>query len=279
MDDKSLVPRGSTELVRRTEGLAKRGLQLIDEIHQIEATLNEYEISPLLNKLNKVKGSIGDIPEEFLNSPIANPHDVTSFDLKNFLEAFDLVSIRHDYVLDYVYAYNYQGGEPFIYAREINELPLSSPDEYYEKFSIPRQVYLLGEEPTYKDSLPYLKYLQFENSPIGCFQFALFCMTVRRFYLFWHSNYNSRNYLLRKERLDQFIQDRAGGISPSETEQLNSAMTNPKIKIVGKSSQVTLLNFERNRGYSYLHVYLTHPNIFERLEDEIIIKSHTQLFW
>jgi len=254
------------------------GLQIDDESQQIEVALSEAEFSQFMRKLSYIRGSIdSDYPDEFFTGKTVNQHDVLSHYLAKFLRIFDRISICSGYVLDCVYALDHLGGEPLVYARDVNTSPITSPSKYYERYSLPKPVVLLGEEPTYEDSFPYLEYLQFENTPIGCFQFAIFCMTVRRFNLRWHSNYNERKYILSRAELDRFIQERRGGISNSKAELLRSVSTNPKVKIVGKSAQVTLLNFEQNRGYSYLNVYLRHPNIFERIEDEIIIESQIHI--
>jgi hypothetical protein len=280
MDDKSLVLRESSELVNRSKGLAKRGLEFIDELRQVELVISEAEILPFIQRNRKIKNNIGRIPDEFLNRKTANPHDVTAFDLNIFLVIFDQIRIRRGYVLDYVYAFDgHYGGEPIIYARESSSSPITSTDEFYDKFLLPRPEMLLGAEPNHEDSLPYLPCLEFERTPMGYFQFALFCMTVRRFYLYWHSNYNDRKYILTKSRLDHFVQDRIGGISPHEVDLLKSVDTSPRVKITNKSARVSVLNFEENIGYSRLHIYLKHPNFFDRLEDELIIKNHvTRLY-
>jgi hypothetical protein len=282
MDEKNLVPREKSELTKLTNDLAKRGLQLVDEFQPIETGLTETEVFPFIEKVNEILRSVGSPPEEFLNGKITNPHDVRAFDINRFLEVFDRINIQSGYELDYVYTFDGQGGEPLVYAREVNASPLTSPDEYYERFSLSRHDMLLGEEATHDDSFPYLAHLQFENIPVGCFQFALFCMTVRRFYLFWHSNYNDRKYMLTKTAVKQTVTSLEldiqkmtgqGSLLPAEAKILNNVSYWPRVKTLGKSSTVTLFNYKLNLGYSYLRVYLKHPNIFERIEDECIIKS------
>ena len=276
MDDKSLAPRQKSELVKRSEGLAKRGLELIDEFQRIDVILSEAEILPLIHRFREIKNSIGKIPDEFLKNSTANPHDVIAFDLNKFLAIFDRIRIRNNYVLDYVYNFDgHYGGEPIVYTREKNSPPIASPDEYYDTFSLPRPEMLLGDEPNYENSIPYLSHLEFENTPIGYFEFAIFCMTVRRFYLYWHSNYNDRKYILTKVGLNHFVENKIGGISLDEIEFLKSAHTAPRLEITNKSAKVSILSFEENIGYSFLYVYLKYPNIFKKIEDGVIIKNHT----
>jgi hypothetical protein len=276
MDDMSLAPRQNTELAKHSEGLAKRGLELIEEFQQIEVALSEAEILPFIQRFREIKNSIGNTPDEFLKNVTANPHDVTAFDLNKFLDVFDQIRIRKNYALDYVYNFDgHYGGEPIIYAREKSSSPIASPDEYYDTFSISRPEMLLGNEPNYEDSIPYLSHLEFENTPIGYFEFAIFCMTVRRFYLYWHSNYNSRNLILTKSGLSHFVENKIGGISSNEAEFLKSLNTSPKLEISNKTARVSVLSFEENIGYSFLHVHLKHSNIFKKIEDEVIIKNRT----
>jgi hypothetical protein len=235
MSNKSLAPRQNLELAKHSEDLAKRGLEIIEEIKQVDVALSESDILPFMERFRKIKNSIGEIPKEFLNRSTANPNDITAFRINDFLLAFDKIRIRKNFILDYVYnSDGHYGGEPLVYAREKSSKPIKSPDEYYERFSIPRPEMLLGDEPNSKDGTPYLPHLEFENSPTGYFEFAIFCMTVRRFYLYWHSNYNSRKYILTKSGLTHFIKNKIGGISLNEIETLKSVETAPKLKIAKK---------------------------------------------
>lgn len=269
-----IIPTNKHELVLKSQSLVRRGLELIEDLKQIDVTLTESEILPFIEKFRDIKNSIGNIPDEFLKKKTANPHDILAFDLNDFLLAFDKIRIRNDFVLDYVYDFDgHYGGEPLVYAREKTSSPIESPKKYYEKFLIPRPEILLGNKPNYEDSIPYLSHLEFENTPIGYFQFAIFCMTVRRFYLYWHSNYNDRKFILRKSGLRHFAQNKIGGISPMEVEFLQTVSFAPKLSIVSKLARVSILTFEENIGYSFLHISVRHPNIFHNPEDEVIIKN------
>lgn len=280
MRDNSLAPRQNAELVKRSEDLAKRGLEIIEELKQADVVLSESEILPFMERFRKIKNSIGEIPEEFLEGTTANPNEITAFRINDFLLAFDKIRIRQNSVLDYVYNFDgHYGGEPLVYAREKNSRPIESPDEYYEKFVIPRPEMLLGNEPNSEDSIPYLSHLEFEKTPIGYFEFAMFCMTVRRFYLYWHSNYNDRKYILTKSGLNHFAQNKIGDISPKEIEFLQSISFAPKITIIAKSARVSILTFEENIGYSYLNISIRQPNILLGINDEVIINNHTTRFF
>jgi hypothetical protein len=279
MSDNSLAPRQNSELVKSSESLAKRGLEVIEELQQKDVVLSELEILPFMERFRIIKSRIGDIPEEFLNRTTANPNDITAFGINDFLLAFDKIRIRQNFVLDYVYYYDGHSGQPLVYAREKDSHPIESPDEYYKRFSKPRPEMLLGNEPNPEDYVPYLSPLEFENTPIGYFEFSMFCMTVRRFYLFWHSNYNDIKYILTKSGLNYFAQNRIGGISPKEIELLLSTNYSPKVSIFAKSGRVSVLTFEVNTGYSFLNISIRHPNIFQGAKDEVIIKNHTTRFF
>lgn len=278
MSDNSLTPRQNSELAKRSEGLAKRGPEIIEDLKQVEVTLSESELLQFMERFNQVRSGIGNIPEEFLNGTTANPNNISAFRVNDFLKVFDKIRIRQNFILDYVYNFDGRdGGEPLIYAREKDSLPIESPNQYYKKFLIQRPDMLLGNEPNSEDSTPYLSHLEFENTPMGYFEFSIFCMTIRRFYLFWHSNYNARNYILTKSDLNHFAQNKIGGISPQEIELLLSTDFSPKISIVAKSAKVSILTFEANIGYTFLKISLGHPNIFQSIKDEVIIKNHTRI--
>jgi hypothetical protein len=47
----------------------------------------------------------------------------------------------------------------------------------------------------------------------------------------------------------------------------------------GSSSQASLFNFEDGRGYSFVHIFILHPNSFERFEEEVVIKTQVQTLY
>jgi hypothetical protein len=279
MNDNNISLRRNTDLAARSDSLIQRGIDFISNPQVKEVTLESKEIQAFIDKYTSVREKIGGIPQKFIDGKTTNPHDVESFDLNLILEAFDRVTMRKGHKLDYVYAYDGHGGEPLVYARAIDEPPVSTPDEYYERFNLEQPEMLLGQEPTSKDSLPYLAFLTYEHSAIGCFQFALFCMTIRRFYLYWHSNYNERHYILTERDRDFYMQEEVGDITPHDVDAIKSLKLGPTVLLKEGSAEVIILNFEENIGYSNLHVYLSRPNSLDRIEDRVVIPPKYELLY
>lgn len=253
--------------------------EIIQELEERIEIIEENECFNIDRGLNELKIRVGDIPEAFKTAKEVSPHCVKAFDVNSFFSVFDRVKLQDGYVLDYIYARDTHGGEPLIYARKINQKPISNINNYYSTFGISKPSLLLGEEPSEINTFPYLKNIKFEKSYIGFFQFALFCMCVRRFYLIWHSNYNNRQFILTKEVLNNFIQNKVGLKNGEEIALLKSVDIRPKVIIKGNSAGIIILCYEINIGYSKLHILIKWPNIFENKSDEILIKTHTRLLY
>jgi hypothetical protein len=264
MAEESIVHQDGYALVKRTEGLAKRGLGMIDEYQISETIFSGKDIIRFILKYRLLLESIEEFPKEFLNHETENPHDLVAFDLNRFLTAFDQIKIRDGYVLDYVYSGDHYSGQPYIYVREYDAIPINTSKEFREK---------------YQNSFPFKIYLEFTNTPLGVFQFAFFCMTVNRFYLYWHSNYNDRKFILTQQALDIYIEKRIGYISTEDSDLLRTIDPRPRVQLNNKTGRVFLLNYEVNMGYSRLEIVLKHPNIFVTSHDEVIIKNHTTLLY
>jgi hypothetical protein len=276
MSDKRLALRRDLQLAPREHALARRGLHLIADMQQTEVRLTEADLFSFFTRHRQVMQEIGGIPDAFLEGKTSNPHDVAAFDVNRKLVAFDRISMNPGYVLDWVYDRDHHSGEPLVYAREISAKPLATPDQYYASFNLPRKFWT---EPTSETCRPFLDHLTFEQTPLGCFQFAMFCMTIRRFYLFWHSNYNDRGYLCTDARRSEAIGKRLGSIKPRDVELLTSIDVRPRVMIQGSSSQISLFNFVDGRGYSFVHIFIRHPNSFERFEEDVVIQTECTILY
>lgn len=273
-DNTSLVPRKGSELTVGGSLLVERGFLLADECQEREVAIPEDYCFSFIRRYAAVRVQIGDIPEAFLSGQTLTPHLVNAFDVNKFLEALDRLRIDEGFVLDYVYAFDGHGGEPLIYVRSTDDEPLHEPEEYWERFSLPKSEMLLGEEPSSVARLPYLRHLQFERNAEGFFEFALFCMLVPRFYLYWHSNYNNRKFLLTTN-VQRFVADCSPDNYAQDFATLSSFDLSPRIRMRYNSGEVLLACFEMNRGYSFCRIQAEWPSIFKGVTDEIIIKNRT----
>ena len=278
-----------------------------------ETRVPDSECQRLIDAYTKTMRARGSMPEEFRKGEACNPHSLRAFDVNRFLDVFDRVALRPGFTLDYVYAYTYHGGQPLLYARQTHSRPIASPVEYYRTFAL--EPGSGGGEPTPSDTEPYARALEFEETTEGFFHFALFCMLSRRFYLWWHSNYNNRHYFLQENDFARFVNDRAGdisdsdaedladvgahlqisplrepdfarfvneragGISDGDAEKLAGLDISPRVRRRGHSGEVTVACFDLNIGYSLLQIAVEWPNHFRGRRDDVIVKSNIRFFY
>ena len=269
-----LVPKQDTALARSTTDLVSRGLQLVDPSAQREVFISETQCIVLRTRYHEALRRMGRLREEihdYLESRVSL--DIVSGDLNEFLEAFDRVKLNEGYVLDYVVDCGQPFGGPLIYTREVDSEPLSSPEEYRDAFGLPRICIHAALKPTCADSLPYLRHMRFDRTATAYFQFALFCMTVRYFYQFQCSGNNLRYTIFTDSDLRDCLENRIGDLSDADRLRLLKLNLNPRVRLRDDSAEVTMLCWQINRGYSYLHTYIQWPNGFEKTEDEIVAES------
>ena len=75
--------------------------------------------------------------------------------------------------------------------------------------------------------------------------------------------------------LDYFLKENEEDITPAEALVLSKQDPSPRVEITGRSTKVTVLTFEMNRGYSLLKVYFQTPNVLLKFEDDVLVKNHT----
>lgn len=229
----------------------------------------ESECDRLFDSLSALRASIGSIPSEYLRHaeepPVAPP---PRFDANRFFEVFDRVRLLPGYRLDYVYQFTAMGGNPLLYAREIDESPLSSAGEYCAKF------------PYASSNPPYRERLVFEKSPDGFFQFAVFSLEVTKFYLHWHSQYHDTQFICRARDLERVLagipstESRfPGPISVSEESRgkLRARDLRPVVCLDGDDGVVTALTFTKWGGFKLSRAHLRWPNRYGKSESEAVV--------
>ena len=237
-----LVPKQDTALARSTSDLVRRGLQLVDASAQRDVFISETECIVLRTKYNEAWRKMGELRNVAwrkmgeLRQAVPNhwkplPRGVVSGDLNDFLEAFDRVKLNEGYVLDYGFDFGIMGGGPLVYAREVDSEPMSCPEEYRDAFGLPNTLMLTSAEPTCADSLPYPRHMRFDRNATGYFQFALFCMTLRRFYLVEHSCNYRRYPIFTDSDLRDCLEDELGIVSDADRLRLLKLNLQPRVRL------------------------------------------------
>jgi hypothetical protein len=104
------------------------------------------------------------------------------FDVMQYFTVLDHLSMQPGYILDYVYHFDGMGGYPVLYIRPDGQPPYATE----------------ADLPAAGGITNYMDYIQADGTPEGWFQFIVLSMTARRFYLFWHANYNDQSIVCDK---------------------------------------------------------------------------------
>ena len=103
------------------------------------------------------------------------------FDVNKYFSVLNHLSMQPGYILDYTYTYNFFGGSPFIYAREVDKSSYLNFSEYKNA---------LGEISSDNIGYRYMDHIQIDDTAEGYFQFIVLRIMGRQFYLFWHGGYD-----------------------------------------------------------------------------------------
>jgi hypothetical protein len=113
-----------------------------------------------------------EIPQYFLtDNPVKQGGE---FDVMQYFEVLDHLSVQPGYALDYVYHYDGMGGYPILYAYPVDQTPYATEAD----------LTAAGETANYLD------HIQTNDTPESYFQFVLLALKGEQFYLNWHANYN-----------------------------------------------------------------------------------------
>ncbi len=114
------------------------------------------------------------IPDHLLQENAVRSDD--DFDPNAYFEALDHLSMAPGYTLDYVYAYEFLGGRPFLYARPGDQPRYPTMDDFVSADD--------GSGNGYRDDVVL------DGTPESYLQYAILDVMAEQFYLAWHANYN-----------------------------------------------------------------------------------------
>ena len=111
------------------------------------------------------------------------------FDVSAYFTALDHLTMQPGYVLDYVYAYEFLGGRPFLYAQRADQTPFATFADYARATPDTR----------------YLDYVVPDGSPESYIQWAVLDVMAEQFYLVWHANYNDYRILCDSSDVEAIV--------------------------------------------------------------------------
>jgi len=184
------------------------------------------------NREAKSNGEDFDPGAEFLESLEAVGE---RFDANKYFTVLTHLEPEDGYVLDYVYFAPGGDGLPYLYARQEGEQPFATYSEY--------------EEAGFED---YLGHVQVDDTAEGFFEFAVLSIMGQQFYLSWHAEYNDREVVSSRERLEVIIDMLNEEYAPLTEEQVEAVMNldvTPITKFEGEKVLLRILVFTKWGGF------------------------------
>jgi len=170
---------------------------------QTEIQLRKTLISP--NHLTQVAANISryniqdfDLPDKMCNSYGVSPHGIDgTIDLNIFLSCFPKLRLKDGMILDYIYDLQPHYGDVLVYARKATDSPILSTEQflrYFPNFDI-------YDFSDFKWIHPFINAIEWEQSPEGYFDIALFLCYLRTIYLYDHGNYAFKSFIYPRNHI------------------------------------------------------------------------------
>lgn len=145
------------------------------------------EVADAFARLNNSQ----ELPDHLMQE---DPHkNGSEFDVNDYFDVLDHLSMEPGYVLDYVYMYDGMGGSPLLFAR---------PDDYPAPATQTEYAAALQAGDVDRD---YLSHVQIDGTEEGFFQFVVLKEIGGQFYLFWHAYYFDTVIVCAPERIDDIV--------------------------------------------------------------------------
>ena len=118
------------------------------------------------------------------------------FDVNQYFDVFDHLSMEPGYTLDYVYLRDGVGCKPIVYAHQIVITSYSSYSEYVSRRGYEYQASFQSVE----GSNDYLDHVLIDDTPQGYLQFVMLSIVEDQFSLYWHALYNDTRIVTSVEQ-------------------------------------------------------------------------------
>ena len=201
-----------------------------------------------------------DIPQYFLTENPAKQGG--EFDVAQYFQVLDHLSMQPGYTLDYVYHYDGMGGYPILYVYSVDQLPYATEAD----------LAAAGETGD------YLSYIQTDDTAEGYFQFVLLSLKGNQFYLHWHANYNDTQVVCDKSDVKDIVAMLNGnfGYRMPLAARLRAYLlgnVTPSVVIGEQTAEVQMVTFTQWGGF-YLTTYTvsrSSPHVILDIQEENLI--------
>jgi hypothetical protein len=182
-----------------------------------------------------------EIPQYFLAENPAKQGG--EFEVMQYFEVLNQLSMQPGYALDYVYHYDGMGGYPVLYAYPAGQPPYATEAD----------LEAAGEKTNYLD------YVQTDDTPKSYFQFVLLALKGNQFYLDWHANYNDMQVICDKTDVNDIVASLNGSFGyriPLGARVRATLLrgVEPSVAIGEQTVEVRLVTFTKWGGF-YLTTY------------------------
>jgi hypothetical protein len=165
---------------------------------------------------------------------------------------FDRIQIADGYFLDYRYYEDLYCGLPAVFARKFasKSMILSTHE---------------GDEETAK----VFDVLTYEESPMGLFQYALFCGVYDKFYTLAHSNYGEIFPVLTHSQFEALILDQRYNIKDWAIELLQRQDVRPRVAMSDDGCGVTIFTYSRYYGFGWHKYKVVGKSVHEETYEQL----------
>ncbi len=238
-------------------------LESVSNITPETLFIEEAEADPIQRALAELHESISREPDNAVIEQAVSSgrrqmqsYPAGMFDPNRFFEVLDKVRLKEGYFLDYFYVEpdaDTFGSSPDVFARCAGTLPLTC---FREKSPV--------------TTVDVAAVLEYENSPSGLFQLALFDAVHDNFYLFWHANYGDYRPILTKNLYDSILEKESNNLKLSALELLHRQDIRPRVVMTGPDSgHVTMLYFNRYKGFFWIRSVIKAGKVSQNEEEQI----------
>jgi hypothetical protein len=166
------------------------------------------------------------------------------FDVNEYLTVLEHLSMEPGYVLDYVYHFDFIGGEPILYARPEDQPPFATFSEYESE----------NEDVSEKSFYKYLDHVQVDGTQDSFLEFVVLRIMANQFYLSRHANYNDDSIVCDYERLEEIVLDLSEAeygtdFTPELQQQARALDLQPRVEIGDDTVLVRIVLFTNWGGF------------------------------
>jgi len=184
------------------------------------------------------------------------------FDPNDYFKVLIHLSMQDGYTLDYVYAMDFLGSLPYLYARPVDQSPYAS----------------MADVPAGTKLGDYREHLRIEDVEQGYFEYVVMDMLAGQFYLVWHANYNDTQVICNSEVAQGIVDALAEGdfglkMDLEQKAQVR-AMTDiePVVRLTADTAIVELVTFTKWGGF-FRRAYTisrSFPHTVEMKEENLV---------